>query len=446
MKRVVIIGGVAAGMSAASQLRRMKEKEEVEILVFEKGGDISYSACGIPYYLSGVVKEKDDLVARTKQEFEERNISVHLFHEVKEVNHTKKYIVVQNVKAQTEKEVTYDELIIATGTTAVKPNFMSDNMPNVCTLKSLADSERIYTYLQAHSVEKVTIIGGGYVGMEVAEAMKALGKEVRVIEQGKQILSILDQEMAEHLQKQLDDDILFHFEEEVEALLYSDGSVTHVQTNSQTYQTDLVIVNVGVRPNTQFLERNGLRMLENGAILVNEKLETNVPHIYAAGDCATSYHRVLKKDVHIALGTIANKQGRVLGYRLGGEKREFPGVVGTSIVKVMDYEIGKTGISEREARENSLLYKAITAEAPSHASYYPGAEKIVIKLVYHPETKEILGVQMIGKEGVSKRIDVFATAITCRLTTDEITMLDLSYAPPFATVWDAVQIAAQKAE
>ena len=168
-------------------------------------------------------------------------------------------------------------------------------MPNVCTLKSLEDSERIYTYLQAHSVEKVTIIGGGYVGMEVAEAMKALGKEVRVIEQGKQILSILDQDMAEHLQKQLDDDILFHFEEEVEALLHSDGSVTHVQTNRQTYQTDLVIVNVGVRPNTQFLERNGLRMLENGAILVNEKLETNVPHIYAAGDCATSYHRVLKR-------------------------------------------------------------------------------------------------------------------------------------------------------
>lgn len=295
MKRVVIIGGVAAGMSAASQLRRMKEKEEVEILVFEKGGDISYSACGMPYYLSGVVKEKDDLIARTKQEFEERNISVHLFHEVKEVNHTKKYIVAQDVKTHAEKEITYDELIIATGTTAVKPNFMSDNMPNVCTLKSLEDSERIYTYLQAHSVEKVTIIGGGYVGMEVAEAMKALGKEVRVIEQGKQILSILDQDMAEHLQKQLDDDILFHFEEEVEALLHSDGSVTHVQTNRQTYQTDLVIVNVGVRPNTQFLERNGLRMLENGAILVNEKLETNVPHIYAAGDCATSYHRVLKK-------------------------------------------------------------------------------------------------------------------------------------------------------
>ncbi|TYR79811.1 CoA-disulfide reductase [Priestia megaterium] len=442
MERVVVIGGVAAGMSAASQLRRMNK--EVEIVVFEKGTDVSYSACGMPYYLSGTVSSKEELIARTVNQFEERNIIVHTQYEVKEVNHTKKYILAEHTQTNQVMQMTYDKLVIATGASAIQPPFLPKEASNVFSLKTLEDSENIHQYLKKNRVENVTIIGGGYVGIELVETMRLLGKQVRLIERGDHVLSILDKEMAAYIQEQLKEEAIFHFNENVEGLVEVEGKVNSVQTNQGVYKTDLVIVNVGIKPNTSFVERNGLRMLDNGAIIINDKMETNVPDIYAAGDCATSYHRVLQKNVHIALGTIANKQGRILGYRLGGENRTFPGVLGTSVVKVMDLEIAKTGISGKEAKEANINYKTVTTKAVNHASYYPGSEEIMIKLVYDANTMVILGAQMVGKDGVAKRIDVFATAITAQLTAEQMTMLDLSYAPPFATVWDAVQFATQK--
>ncbi|MCP1188676.1 CoA-disulfide reductase [Priestia flexa] len=442
MKRIIVIGGVAGGMSAASQLRRLDQ--EAEIIVFEKGRDVSYSACGMPYYLSGVVKEQESLIARTVDEFKERDITVHLQHEVKEVNHIKKYVVVHNHQTNESQEVSYDELIIAAGASAVKPPFMIDAQ-NVFSLKTLEDSTNIHRYLKEENVQKVVIIGGGYIGMELVETMHLLGKQVSVIERGNHILSMFDEEIATRIQGELKNDIAFHVNEEVEELIAERKKITAVRTNKNTHEADLVIVNVGVKPNTSFLERNGIRMLENGAILINDKMETNVPHLYAAGDCASSYHLVLKKPVHFSLGTIANKQGRILGANLGGEDKHFPGVIGTSILKVMDLEIAKTGITEKEAKAENLQYKAVTVDAYNHTPYYPDATKMLVKLIYEKDTHIILGAQIMGKSEAAKRIDVFATAITARLTTEQLTMLDLSYAPPFATVWDAVQIASQKA-
>ncbi|MBM7704759.1 CoA-disulfide reductase [Metabacillus iocasae] len=442
MDKVVIIGGVAAGMSAASQLRRLNE--EVEIVVFEKGKHVSYGACGLPYYISGIIQDEEELIARTKEEFQKRRIDIHTLHEVVEVNETKKEVVVVDHQASTQKRVSYDKLVIATGTSPIRPPFMKDDMENVFTLKDIEDGVRIRQFVNNEKVKHVTIIGGGYIGLELAESMLELGKSVRVIELNEQILPPFDADMAEIVEEGLKGRIAFHLNEEVKEL-EGDAHVRTVRTNKGAYETDAVIVNVGVKPNTDFLKETSIKMNEKGAIHVNNRMETSVKDIYAAGDCATSYHLVLNEPVHIALGTIANKQGRILGYNLGNEKKEFPGVVGTSVVKIAEFEVAKTGISEKEAKQYKLSYKTVTEQANSHASYYPNVEKITIKLVYDANTNVLLGAQMIGKTGVAKRIDVFATAITMKLTGEQVSMLDLSYAPPFASVWDAVQRAAQKA-
>ncbi|HWO96765.1 MAG TPA: CoA-disulfide reductase [Bacillus sp. (in: firmicutes)] len=444
MEKVMIIGGVAAGMSAASQLRRLNK--DAEIIVFEKGGDVSYGACGLPYYISDVTKSDDELIARTVEQFEERNIHVYLYHDVQQVDPRKKEIRVLDIHKNKEKTYQYDRLLIAVGANPIIPPFMKGNFQNVFTLKTLQDGKKMKSFFQQEQIQNVTIIGGGYIGLELVETMLELGKRVTVIELNNQILPPLDADVAQIVQNELKDRVEFRLGEKVQGLVNDNGKVTAVQTDQGTYETDAVVVNVGVRPNTKFVKDIGLDMLKNGAIIVNEWMETNIPHIYAAGDCATSQHLVLQKPVNIALGTIANKQGKLVGDNLAGQRRKFPGVLGTSVVKVMELEIARTGLSEKEAKEAGIPYKTVTVDANSHASYYPGAKKMVIKLVYHPETLILYGAQMVGERGVAKRIDVFATAITGKMTTEEMTLLDLSYAPPFATVWDAVQVATRKAK
>lgn len=444
MEKVIIIGGVAAGMSAASQLRRLNK--DVEILVFEKGGDVSYGACGLPYYISGVTESDEELIARTVEQFEERGIHVYLHHDVQQVNAERKEIKVLDVHNNKEKTYQYDQLLIAVGTEPIIPPFMKENVQNVFTLKTLEDGKKMRVFFQQEHIQHVTIIGGGYIGLELVETMLELGKRVTVIELNKQILPPFDADIAQIVQDELKGRVEFRLGEEVQELINDGGNVTAVQTNEGTYETDAVVVNVGVRPNTQFVNDIGLNMLKNGAIIVNEWMETNLPSIYAAGDCATSRHLISRKPVNIALGTIANKQGKLVGDNLAGQRRPFPGVLGTSVVKIMELEIARTGLSEKEAKEAEIPYKTVTVDANSHASYYPGAKKMAIKLLYHPETLKLYGAQMAGEKGVAKRIDVFATAITAGMTTEEITFLDLSYAPPFATVWDAVQVAARKAK
>ncbi|MFC3883323.1 CoA-disulfide reductase [Bacillus songklensis] len=444
MERVLIIGGVAAGMSAASQLRRLNKS--AEIIVFEKGEDVSYGACGLPYYISGVTKSHEDLIARTLIEFEERGIQVYTQHEVQQVDVHKREMIVLDVTKQKEKVYTYDKLLIATGASAILPPFVKAEFENVFTLKTLEDGKRMRAFFEKEQIERVTIIGGGYIGLELVETMLELGKSVRVVELNEQILTTLDADVAKIIQDTLRDRVDFHLGEEVQHLINDNNRVTAVKTDKGTYQTDAVIVNVGIRPNTQFVKDIGLNMLPNGAIIVNQFMETNIPHVYAAGDCATSHHLVLKKPVNIALGTIANKQGKLVGDNLAGQCRKFPGVLGTSVIKIVELEVAKTGVSEKEAKEAEIPYKTITVDANSHASYYPGAKRMTIKLVYHPETLVLYGAQMVGEKGVAKRIDVFATAVTNEMTTEEITLLDLSYAPPFASVWDAVQVATRKAK
>ncbi|MGD6872439.1 CoA-disulfide reductase [Sutcliffiella horikoshii] len=445
MEHVVIIGGIAGGMSAASKLRRLNET--IKISVFEKDEHVSYGACGLPYYISGVTESHEDLLARTVEEFEERNIAVHIHHEVTKVDHPNKRVKVKNLKSGEETFVQYDKLLIATGAKPIVPPFIPKEASNVHTLKTLNDGIEMRKYYQDEKIKKVGIIGGGYIGMELVETMVELGKEVFVIELQNQILPNYDEEMANIISDSLDERVGIRTGEEVKELEMSQEKVTSIVTDKNAYEVDAVIVNIGIKPNTEFVKELDLDMLENGAIIVNSHQETSIPSIYAAGDCATSNHLLLNKPVNIALGTTANKHGRVAADNLAGIPTKFDGILGTNVVKILEWTAAMTGITEKQAQEENLDVETVVIETNNHASYYPGAEKIHIKLVYEKESQKLLGAQLVGKdESIAKRLDVYATAITCGLSTNQIAMLDLSYAPPFATVWDAVQVAANVAK
>ncbi|UNL85869.1 CoA-disulfide reductase [Priestia koreensis] len=444
MKRVVIIGGVAAGMSAASKLRRLEE--ETEIIVFEKGEDISYGACGLPYYIAGTISSSDRLVARTKEEFEKQGINVYLRHEAVALSPEEKKIRVVNHTDGLERDVNYDHLVLATGASAIQPPFYREEASNVFTLKTLQDAIHMKAFFEKTPAKDVTIIGGGYIGMELVETMKTLGKHVRVIDVHDHVLTVYDEDIAHLVQSHLKEEhgIEFCLGEEVTSLTQHNGDVVAVETKTNTYQTDAVIVNVGIRPNTTFLKGSGIECLENGAILTNEYMETNLPFIYAGGDCATSYHRLLKKRVHIALGTIANKQGRLIAENIHGKRHAFQGVLGTNIVKILDLTVAKTGLSEKEAKEANIPYETETITANNGASYYPGTEELTIKLLFNKESHVIIGAQIVGGAGVAQRIDTLVAGIYNEMTADEMTYLDLCYAPPYAGVWDAIQVATNK--
>ncbi|MEA3321900.1 MAG: CoA-disulfide reductase [Bacillota bacterium] len=445
MEHVVIIGGIAGGMSAASKLRRLDET--VKISVFEKDEYVSYGACGLPYYISGVTESHEDLLARTVEEFEERDIQVHIHHEVTKVDSSNKRVKVKNLESGEETYVHYDKLLISTGAKPIVPPFIPTEASNVHTLKTLNDGIKMRKFYQDESIKKVGIIGGGYIGMELVEAMVELGKEVFVIELQNQILPNYDEEIAKIISESLHDRVGIRTGEEVKELKMSEGKVTSIVTDKSSYEVDAVIVNIGIKPNTEFVKELGLEMLENGAIIVNSHQETSIKSIYAAGDCATSNHLLLNKPVNIALGTTANKHGRVAADNLAGIPSTFDGILGTNVVKILEWTAAMTGITEKQAKQESLDVEKIVIKTNNHASYYPGAENIHIKLVYEKESLKLLGAQLIGKdESIAKRLDVYATAITCGLTTKQIGMLDLSYAPPFATVWDAVQVAANAAK
>jgi NADPH-dependent 2,4-dienoyl-CoA reductase/sulfur reductase-like enzyme len=445
MEHVVIIGGIAGGMSAASKLRRLDKT--VKISVFEKDEYVSYGACGLPYYISGVTESHEDLLARTVEEFEERDIQVHIHHEVTKVDSSNKRVKVKNLESGEETYVHYDKLLISTGAKPIVPPFIPKEASNVHTLKTLNDGIKMRRFYQDESIKKVGIIGGGYIGMELVETMVELGKEVFVIELQNQILPNYDEEMAKIISESLQDRVGIRTGEEVKELKTSEGKVTSIMTDKNSYEVDAVIVNIGIKPNTEFVKELGLEMLENGAIIVNSHQETSIKSIYAAGDCATSNHLLLDKPVNIALGTTANKHGRVAADNLAGIPSTFDGILGTNVVKILEWTAAMTGITEKQAKQESLDVEKIVINTNNHASYYPGAENIHIKLVYEKESLKLLGAQLIGKdESIAKRLDVYATAITCGLTTKQIGMLDLSYAPPYATVWDAVQVAANAAK
>ncbi|MBU0997780.1 MAG: CoA-disulfide reductase [Firmicutes bacterium] len=435
--KTIIIGGVAAGMSAAAKLRRLDR--EATIHVYEKGMDLSYGGCGMPYYLGDVITDIDRLVARTKDDFERENIQVFVHHEVIEVIPDRKTIRAINKTTNETVSDTYDKLVIATGTKAIRTNVPGSDIVKVYVLNQLSDARELKYALE--DVQSVCIVGGGYIGVEVAENLAHRGLKVVLIEQMPQLLPTFDLDVAKKAEEALKEVGVQVLVNERVKYYELNGLSTKVLTENLEVDVDLVIESIGVKPNTEFLQNTGLNMLRNGAIVVNDYMETSIKDIYAAGDCAAYYHLLKKENVFLPLGTHANKSGKIVAENIAGNPTSFAGVIGSNVLKVVNLTFAKTGIGMDEARKLDLGYEFVDVTSKNQSGYYPGAKEIFIRVVYEPLTGILRGAQMVGEKGVSDRINIIALAITQGLTAKEFSQLDLAYSPPFSTVWDPLQVA-----
>ncbi len=445
-KKFVIIGGDAAGMSAASKIRRLHP--EAELVVFERSQYMSFAACGIPYWISGVIDSGSKLQVLTPEiALKKRNIDVRIGHEVTRIDTQNSTIVVQNLDSGEVFTESFDSLLIASGARAAVPPIPGIESEGVFFLRSLGDGHMIKDYLATRSIAHATIIGGGYIGLEMAESLNHLGIKVSLVEMLDQIAPTFDKDiMAELTEHVVEKGVDLRLETRVSSIERS-GDKISVQTSSGDIQTDLVIVSTGVKPNSELARDAGISIHGSGAILVDDHMQSSVANIYAAGDCATHRHILLDEPVWIPLAPSANKGGRIAGQNMSGGSAIFPGTLGTAVVKVFDFTIAQTGLTEKQARQSTGIgeVETTTITGDSRAHYYPGSTPINIKVVVDKSSKRLLGAQMTGRADVAKRLDVLATAITAQMTVEDIGMLDLTYAPPFAPVYDPIHIAANVA-
>ncbi len=434
--RLLIIGGNAGGMTAATWARR--QSPSVEITVVERTLDIAYSECGMPYVFSGQIASLENLVRYQPQELAKKyQIKVLNQNIVELLNVSSQFAEVQNLSNQKLK-INFDYLILATGAKANRPNIEGLNLAGVFTLRHMPEARKIDEYLKTTNPRRAVILGAGYVGLEMAEALRMRGIEVTVIEQSQKLLGYFDGELKTQIVNELTNQKVKLILGETLHGIVGRQRVEHVITSSGIINTDLVIIAVGISPEVSLAHASNIRLGASGAIAVKDTLQTNFPNVYAAGDCAEANHIVLDKPYYLPLGTTANKQGRIAGINAVGGQARFAGIVGTQAVKIFNLEIATTGLSFDEANKMGFWAKAISSRSVSRAGYYPGAERIDTTLIYDERTGKLLGGQMLGHEGVAKRIDVIATALYGRMKIEDLLQLDLSYAPPFAPVWDPI--------
>ena len=439
--RVIIIGGVAAGMSAAAKLKRLKP--DYEVVIYEKTDVISFGACGLPYFVGGFFDDPNELIARTPEEFKKTGIELNIFHEVMGLDTIHKTITVKDLKTEELIVDHYDKLMIATGAGSIIPPIKNIRLDNVSTLKSMADGIKLKEMLNDENNKNVVIIGAGFIGLEAIEACKNKNKNVTIIQLEDRILSnVFDEEITSILEEEIrNHDVNLLLNESVTELV-GDTKVTKVITNkNKEIDADIVIIATGVRPNTEFLKYNNLEMLPNGALIVDEYGRTNIEDIYAAGDCASIKNIVTNDHSYVPLATGANKLGRIVGENLAGKNIAFQGSLSSSCIKVMNMEAASTGITESKAKALGLNYKSTFITDYNQTTYYPGRNKIYVKLIYDNDSKVILGGQVAGYKDSVQRTNVIAAAILGKLTTNQLGMLDLCYAPPFARTWDVLNVA-----
>lgn len=439
--RVIIIGGVAAGMSAAAKLKRLQS--DYEVVVYEKTDIVSFGACGLPYFVGGFFEDSNEMIARSAEKFIESGIDLNLFCEVTKVDSNNNKLIVHNLKTNETFEDHYDKLMIATGASSIIPNIENINLNNVSTLKNMEDGKRLKELLSKEENKNVVIIGAGFIGLEAVEAAKQKGKNVTVFQLEDRILqAVFDKEITDVLEEEIrSHNVDLRLDESITKLI-GDKKVSKVITSKgDSVDADIVIIATGVRPNTSFLKDTNIEMLPNGALIVNEYGETSIKDIYAAGDCATIRNAVTNKDVYVPLATGANKLGRIVGENLAGLNNTFQGSLSSSCIKVMNMEAASTGLTENMAKKLNLDYKTTFISDYNQTTYYPGRNKIYVKLVYDAKTKVILGGQVAGFKDSVQRANVLAAAILGKLTTNQLGMLDLCYAPPFARTWDVLNVA-----
>ena len=448
-ERLVIVGGDAAGMAAASQARRLKKPDELEITAFERGHFTSYSACGIPYWVGGDVDGPDALIARSAEEHRERAIDLRMRTEVTELDLDRGRVRSRDLEDGGRESWTgFDKLVLATGARPLRPGLPGIDAPGVHGVQTLDDGQALLDTLTASSGRRAVVVGAGYIGVEMAEALIRRGYEVTVLEQSEQPMSTLDPDMGSLVHEAMCGmGIETVCGATVTAVLTdSEGRARAVTTQDAEYPADVVVLGLGVRPETALAEAAGLPLGESGGLLTDLAMRVRGHDtIWAGGDCVEVLDLVSGRHRHIALGTHANKHGQVIGSNVGGGYATFPGVVGTAVSKVCDLEIARTGLLEAQARAAGLAFVTATVEATSRAGYYPGARPMHVKMLAERRTGRLLGVQIVGHEGAGKRVDIAAVALTAGMTVEQMTALDLGYAPPFSPVWDPVLVAARKA-
>jgi NADPH-dependent 2,4-dienoyl-CoA reductase/sulfur reductase-like enzyme len=449
--RLVVVGGDAAGMSAAMQVRR--RQPEREIVVLERGRWTSYSACGIPYLVGGSVGDIDDLVARSPETFRDRHgIDVRLGHEVRAVDLDARRVEAWDDDAGRVVQLGFDTLHIATGARPLRPDLPGIDHPMVHGVQTLDDAATLQARVDGEPAEggsggagggqvrRVAVVGGGYIGLEMAEAFVQRGREVTLVEAAEQLMPTLDADVAEPLVGALGGmGVEVRLGTPLEAI--DDGGIVG---GGEHIDVDLVVLGLGTRPNGELAAGAGIEVGAKGAVRVDRRQRTSADGVWAAGDCCESYHLVARAPVHIALGTVANKQGRVAGINMGGGYASFPGVLGTAVTKVCNVEIGRTGLSRAEAERYGFATVEASIEGESRAGYLPERKRITVKAIAEVGTGRLIGAQIVGEEGTAKRIDVLATAIQAGLTAAQVVDLDLGYAPPFGPVWDPVHVVARE--
>ncbi|MEV8541465.1 FAD-dependent oxidoreductase [Streptomyces sp. NPDC051572] len=447
-ERLVVIGGDAAGMSAASQARRLKGPDELEIVAFERGHFTSYSACGIPYWVGGDVSAPEELIARTPEEHRERDIDLRMRTEVVELDIAGGRVRARDVDSGAESWTSYDKLVIGTGARPIRPDMPGVDAPGVHGVQTLDDGQALLDSLARTRGRRAVVVGAGYIGVEMAEAFVNRGYDVTVVNRGKEPMSTLDPDMGRLVHKAMEGlGITMVDDAQVTELLTGDdGRVRAVVTEDAEYPADVVVLGIGVRPETTLAKAAGLPVGQHDGLLTDLAMRVRGhENIWAGGDCVEVLDLVSGQERHIALGTHANKHGQVIGTNVGGGYATFPGVVGTAVSKVCDLEIARTGLREKDAHRAGLQFETVTIESTSRAGYYPEASLMTVKMLAERRTGRLLGVQIVGREGAAKRVDIAAVALTARMTVEQMTALDLGYAPPFSPVWDPVLVAARKA-
>lgn len=436
--RIIVIGSVAAGTSVAAKARR--NTEEAEIVVYEQGKDISYSVCGIPYAIGGEVGSMDKLTPRDTQWFKTRyNVDVLTEHNVVRIDKDQKTVQIRNLRTGEAFLDHYDTLVLATGASPFTPSpFDKRTYSNAFQVRTIENTRHIKDYMESHSVKKAVIIGAGFIGMEMTEQLTNLGIKVSVVEFSDQVMPSLDADMAFRVEEHLaEHGAELYLGDTVAEIMGEEKVEQLVTTKGQILKTDLVILAAGVRPNTELAEEIGIELGESKAIKVNPKMQTSIPDIYAVGDVAESFSVITGQPLYRPLGSTANKMGRIAGDAITGGQLEHRGILGTGIYRIFDLHIGQTGLTEKEAARQGYDVEVLYSIKPDHADYLGGTE-LTIKALADKASKRVLGAQIVGKNGVDKRIDVLATAITFKAKAEDLFHLDLAYAPPFATTKDPV--------
>lgn len=446
-ERLVIIGGDAAGMTAASQAKRARG-DDIEVVALERGHHASYSACGIPYWVAGDVDSDEHLVARTPEEHRRRGIDLRMRHEAVGIDLDRREVSVRDLVAGTAYTLGFDQLVVATGAVPVRPDVPGVDADGVYGVQTLDDGQAVIEGLARERPATAVVVGCGYIGVEMAEAMVRHGLEVTLVDQAPEPMTALDPDMGRLVREAVEGmGMRVRLGRGVERFdVDAAGHVRGVVAGGETFPADLVVLGIGVRPDTRLAEQAGLPVGASGGLRVDLRMAVpGVEGVWAGGDCVETFNLVSQTWGHVPLGTHANKHGRVIGANVSGGYATFPGVVGTAMTKVCELEIARTGLQESEATAAGFRFEAVTVEATTRAGYFPGARPMTVKMLAERTTGRLLGAQIVGREGSAKRIDVCAVALWNRMTVEEMTGLDLGYAPPFSPVWDPVLAAARKA-